>query len=295
MLCDAIEAKASPVNVVFSSSVQETQDTPYGKSKRQAEAELTARLPALGCGLFIFRLPNVFGKWARPEYNSVVATFCHRIAREQPVDVHDPSSKIGLVYIDDVVSRLMDVIHGRAGDERFVKINPQYSTTVGELATCLKSIANGRENLDVENLGSGLIRALYATYASYLPSERFSYSIPGFTDSRGVFTEVFKTRNSGQFSYFTAHPGVTRGGHYHHSKVEKFLVLYGEARFRFRNIDDGGNHELTTTGKAPRVVESIPGWIHDITNVGDSPLIVLLWANEVFNPDFPDTYTGELN
>ena len=166
---------------------------------------------------------------------------------------------------------------------------PVYATTVGNVADCLRRFRANRADGFVEPVGAGLTRALYATYVSYLPTGEFAYPLVSHGDARGVFSEMLKTRDSGQFSYFTAHPGVTRGGHYHHTKTEKFLVVQGRARFQFRQMITGETHRIDTDGDTPVVVETVPGWTHDITNTGDGPLIALLWANEIFDPDRPDT------
>jgi UDP-2-acetamido-2,6-beta-L-arabino-hexul-4-ose reductase len=176
----------------------------------------------------------------------------------------------------------------------FTQILPQYQTTVGEVAAAIVGFRDSRDDLTIARVGTGLMRALYATYVSYLPTSLFSYRVPQYEDPRGKFAEMLKTPDCGQFSFFTAHPGVTRGGHYHHTKTEKFLVLKGDARFRFRNMDTGESHELFTSGAEAEIVETVPGWTHDITNVGDDEMIVMLWANEVFDRQRPDTVSSPL-
>lgn len=289
-LCEAVKASGKSVPVLYTSSSQAEQDNPYGSSKRGAEEALLELADKHGSAVHLFRLPNVFGKWARPNYNSAVATFCHNIARDLPIHINDPQARINLVYIDDVVAHFIAVMDGRSTGEPFVSIDPQYSTTVGELAEQLYAFRDSRKSLVTEPVGTGLVRALYSTYLSYLPPERFTYEVPKYGDPRGVFVEMLKTKDSGQFSYFTAHPGITRGGHYHHSKTEKFLVIKGKACFRFRHIVSGEFYELFTTGEQPEIVETVPGWTHDITNVGDDEMIVMLWANEIFDRERPDTY-----
>jgi UDP-2-acetamido-2,6-beta-L-arabino-hexul-4-ose reductase len=288
-LCAALQDSGARVPIAYTSSIQATLETPYGRSKREAETILRAHAAKTGAALYVLRLPNVFGKWARPQYNSVVATFCHNIARSLPITIHDPASAVKLVYIDDVVERLVGLlgIPSVAGD--LLEVEPLYKTTVGELASTLRSFADSRKSLVIPAVGTGFLRALYATYVSYLPPEAFAYDVPRHGDSRGVFVEMLKTTDSGQFSYFTAKPGVTRGEHYHHSKTEKFLVINGTALFRFRNIDTGETHEVVAVGGDGRIVETIPGWTHDVTNTGDGELAVLLWANEIFDRDRPDT------
>lgn len=293
-LCNAIKRSGRPVSVLYTSSSQAELPTPYGSSKRGAEELLLELAASHATPVFLFRLPNVFGKWARPNYNSAVATFCHNIAHGLSIQINDPDAMVNLVYIDDVISRFMALMDGEVSVGPFVSVEPQYSITVGELAEQLHIFRDSRQTLVTEAVGAGLTRALYATYLSYLPTARFTYEVPKYGDSRGVFVEVLKTRDSGQFSFFTAHPGITRGGHYHHSKTEKFLVIRGKACFRFRHIISDEFHELFTSGEQPEIVETVPGWAHDITNVGDDEMVVMLWANEIFDREHPDTYVRAL-
>jgi len=290
LLCDAIAESGRSVPVVYSSSIQALSDNPYGRSKLKAEEVLLASSRASGFPAIIYRLPNVFGKWSRPNYNSVVATFCHRISRSEPIVVNDPQAALNLVYIDDVIDEFLSLLEGDSPSGDFGEVNPVYATTVGELADLIKAFRDSRDTLVTEPVGSGFTRALYSTYLSYLEPVNFDYELPRYADDRGVFVEMLKTRDSGQFSFFTSHPGVTRGGHYHHSKNEKFLVLKGRASFRFRHLITGKFYELTTSSEESRVVETVPGWTHDITNIGTDELVVMLWANEVFDRDKPDTY-----
>jgi UDP-2-acetamido-2,6-beta-L-arabino-hexul-4-ose reductase len=296
-LCAAVTGVSSDtsrrVPVVFTSSTQAALDNPYGASKRAAEDALFALQHHYGVPVHVFRLTNVFGKWCRPNYNSAVATFCHNIARDLPIKVNDPAAPLTLVYVDDVVQRFIELMDGAdaAVDANgFAVVNPQYTTTVGEVARLIQCFKDSRQTLLAERVGTGLVRALYATYVSYLPSEAFTYTVPMYGDPRGVFAEMLKTPDCGQFSYFTAHPGVTRGGHYHHSKTEKFLVIRGQARFKFRHMHTNEAYELTTSGEKAEIVETVPGWTHDITNVGTEEMIVMLWANEVFDRQHPDTF-----
>lgn len=288
-LCDAIAGSGRKTPVIYTSSTQAESDNPYGISKRRAEEALLS-LKAQGVPVHVLRLPNVFGKWARPNYNSAVATFCHNIIRGLPITINDPSARLNLVYIDDVVRHFIEVMDGKLQGEAADEVAPVYSTTVGEMAGHLEAFRDSRASMITEPVGTGLVRALYSTYLSYVPPERFTYEVPKHGDPRGVFVEMLKTKDSGQFSYFTAHPGITRGGHYHHSKTEKFLVIKGEARFCFRHITSGEFYELRTTGEKPEIVETVPGWTHDITNVGQDEMIVMLWANEIFDRERPDTY-----
>lgn len=290
-LCDAVRAGGRKIRLIYTSSIQVERDNPYGASKRGAEDALRELTEQTGQAVYIYRLPNVFGKWCRPNYNSAVATFCHNIVHDLPIQVNDPSAALRLVYVDDVVAALMSHLNDDGNGSLYRQVEPTYDTTVGHLAEQLYAFKQSRTSLVTEPVGTGLVRALYSTYISYYTPEQFAYPVVKHEDPRGVFVEMLKTRDSGQFSYFTAHPGVTRGGHYHHSKTEKFLVIKGSARFCFRHIETGVTHEYCTSGEQPEVVETVPGWSHDITNIGDDEMVVMLWANEIFDRQKPDTTT----
>jgi UDP-2-acetamido-2,6-beta-L-arabino-hexul-4-ose reductase len=296
-LCQAlamsVELTGQRPPVIYTSSIQAEGVSVYGESKRMAENALFALSRTHQVPVHVFRLPNVFGKWCKPNYNSAVATFCHNIANGLPIQINDPTASVTLVHVDDVIARFMQLMDGtNAYPESvgFESVSPQYSTNVGALASQIQAFKDSRTTLVTERVGTGLVRALYSTYISYLPVESFSYSLSQHMDTRGVFVEMLKTLDSGQFSFFTAHPGITRGGHYHHAKTEKFLVISGQARFGFRHMQTGQFHEIRTSGDKPEVVETVPGWTHDITNTGTSDLIVMLWANEVFDRARPDTF-----
>jgi len=297
-LCEAIAHKVRTsgvrVPLLLASSAQAERDNPYGRSKRAAEQAVAALADATGNPCTVFRLPGVFGKWCRPNYNSVVATFCHNLARGLPIQVNDPSASVRLVYVDDVVAAFMAALEAPAAGLSQGVVQPEYGVTLGDLAAQIRAFNDCRTSLQTERVGTGLVRALYATYVSYLPPEKFAYEVPQHADPRGVFVEVLKTADSGQFSYFTAHPGITRGGHYHHTKTEKFLVIKGEALFKFRHLITGELVELHTRSDKPQVVDTIPGWVHDITNVGPDEMIVMLWANEKFDRLKPDTVASKV-
>lgn len=293
-LCDTVLASGRQIPIAFASSIQAGLDNPYGASKRAAEDHLRRYAEASGAPVAIYRLANVFGKWSRPDYNSAVATFCHNASRGLAIKVNDPSAGIQLVYIDDVVTEFLGFIGSPGEGARLQDAGPVHVTTVGELARQIEAFKDVRTTLMTERVGTGLVRALYATYVSFLPTDSFSYGVPKHGDARGVFVEMLKTPDCGQFSFFTAHPGVTRGGHYHHSKTEKFLVISGKARYRFRHLLTDEAFELESDGDVPLVVETIPGWVHDITNIGDCQLVVMLWANEVFDRQNPDTVASKV-
>lgn len=288
-LCEAISMTGRKIPLIFASSTQADQDNSYGQSKRVAEQLVEAFANETGNPTVIYRLPGVFGKWCRPNYNSVVATFCHNIARDLPIRINDAAARLRLVYVDDVIDEFLRILNDTMPGLIWGEVVPDYSITLGELAEQINAFRNCRTTLIAERAGTGLTRALYSTYISYLPTERFAYDLPQYGDERGVFVEMLKTPDCGQFSFFTAHPGVTRGGHYHHSKTEKFLVVKGSARFGFRHVATSETFEIFTSGDTPRVVETVPGWAHDITNVGQDEMIVMLWANEIFDRERPDT------
>lgn len=288
-LCTFLTTLNRPTPIVFSSSTQALLDNPYGASKRAAEETLLRYSMESGAPVYIFRHTNVFGKWSRPNYNSVVATFCHNLTHGLPLVIHDPSSVLRLVYIDDVINTYLKLLSPPPQEGGILQAGPVFETTVGEVADILQSFANSRTSLFTGPVGNGLHRALYATYLSHLSPEAFFYDVPRYADSRGEFTEMLKTSDCGQFSYFTAPPGVTRGEHYHHTKSEKFLIIRGTARFQFRHIDTQERFDVIVPGGEGRIVETVPGWAHNITSIGNDELIVMLWANEVFDRSRPDT------
>jgi UDP-2-acetamido-2,6-beta-L-arabino-hexul-4-ose reductase len=287
-LCAALRNR-SPIPVIAASTIQIDRDTLYGQTKRAGEAHLLALAKDTSAPVNICRLVNVFGKWCRPNYNSVVANFCHNIARDLPIKIDSPTAEVRLVHVDDVINGWLAWLGQPGRGAQVTTISPEYRITLQELADRLRGYRAVRQSHIVGDTGTGLGRALYSTYVSYLPVEAFSYPITRHGDVRGVFAEMLRTEHSGQFSFFTAGPGVRRGGHYHHAKTEKFLVLKGHARFRFLNIDTGESHMIDTTGEESLIVETVPGWSHDITNVGDDELICMLWANELFDREKPDT------
>ena len=294
---DEMSISGSKIPIIFASSIQAVLGNPYGVSKLAAEVLLQDFSQRNDSPAYIFRLPNVFGKWSRPNYNSVVATFCHNLARGISIHVNDSSAPMVLVYIDDVIESFIGLMDGASpvlDTLGFATVTPLYTTTVGEIAGLLESFIASRDTLTIERVGTGFVRALYSTFVSFLPVQAFSYPAPMHGDVRGVFVEMLKTPDCGQFSFFTAHPGITRGGHYHHTKTEKFLVIKGKARFRFCHVQSGEMHQLDTSGDNAEIVETVPGWTHDITNIGTEEMVVMLWANEVFDRQRPDTFACPL-
>lgn len=293
-ICDGLRALGKSTPFLLASSAQAEMDNLYGRSKLAAEQAVELLAQDNGNPVAVYRLPGVFGKWGKPNYNSVVATFCYNKAHDLPVQINDANARVRLVYVDDVISAFLSLLATPwSGSVRPV-ITPEYSITLAELSEQIDAFKNCRTTLVSERVGTGLIRALYATYVSYLPKAKFAYEVPAYGDARGVFVEMLKTPDAGQFSFFTAHPGITRGGHYHHTKTEKFLVIKGKARFGFRHMLTNEVYHLDTEGAKPQVVETVPGWTHDITNVGDDDMVVMLWANEIFDRANPDTITSKV-
>lgn len=278
--------------VLVTSSTQATLDNDYGKSKAQAEQAIFAHGKATGAPVYVFRLPGVFGKWCRPNYNSVVATFCHNSANGLPLSVRDPEYRLPLVYIDDVVASFVAALDGnctREGDYCVVPV--VHETTLGHLAETIEGFARNRETLDVPDQTPGsLEQKLYSTWLSYLPADRFSYPLNMHCDNRGSFTEFLHTPAHGQVSINISRPGIVKGNHWHHSKNEKFLVIKGTGVIRFRALDSTEVIEYHVSGDKLEVVDIPTGYTHNIENVGEDDMVTVMWANEVFDPDHPDTF-----
>ena len=288
-ISDTLRMLGSQAPLILASSTQADLHNPYGQSKLLAERVVEELCATNKNPVTIYRLQGVFGKWCKPNYNSVVATFCHNVANGIPLQINNASTRIRLVFVDDLVTSFANALQNVAPGVHYKQVAPEYEITVGGLAQQIESFKNCRTSLLSERVGSGLTRALYATYVSYLPKVKFVYDLRTHTDARGVFVEMLKTPDSGQFSFFTALPGVTRGGHYHHTKTEKFLVVKGRAKFRFRHILTNEEYSFEASSDKPQIVETSPGWGHDVTNVGHDDMIVMLWANEVFDSNRPDT------
>ena len=296
-ICCEIEKYKKSKPIIFLSSISSSPKAPlnsYERSKFEVENFFTQFSNKTKNPLLIYRPPGLFGKWSKPNYNSVVSTFCYNIANGLPIRVHDPRREISLVYIDDLVDQIIASIKGTFEGVSYPVIENIYKTNLQELADCIATFETGRQKLFVENVGADFLRKLYATFLSYLPKENFSYEIPQYRDDRGVFLEFIKTKNSGQISILSCPPGAIRGQHYHHTKNEKFIVVLGKARFRFRHIITNEKYEIETNSKNPRAVDTIPGWAHDITNIGNEELIVIIWANEVYDRKNPDTVACEV-
>jgi UDP-2-acetamido-2,6-beta-L-arabino-hexul-4-ose reductase len=286
-----VAAEGSNVpTVIISSSTQALMDNDYGKSKRAAE-ELIEEYALNGkIHGAIYRLPGVFGKWSRPNYNSVVSTFCNNVANDLPLEVRDKSFALPLVYIDDVVQAFLSHLNFRFEGIGNFEITPVFNTTLGELADIISSFPGLRESLCAPKVGKSLEKRLYSTYLSYLPSDKFSYPMELKKDNRGDLFEWIKSEDFGQVFISTTKPGITRGNHYHNTKTEKFLVIRGEAEIGFRQIDSDQTITYKVNGSEPTVVDIPTGYTHNITNTGETELITLFWANEIFDTERPDTY-----
>ncbi|MBU2621775.1 MAG: NAD-dependent epimerase/dehydratase family protein [Proteobacteria bacterium] len=290
-VCDDLRRLARTPLLVLTSSTQAALDNPYGVSKRHAEEVVFDFGKGMGASVFVFRLHGVFGKWCRPNYNSVVATFCHNIARDLPIAISDPTKEIELVYIDDVVRAFVGIMDGflPVPDGKYCLVEPTYRISLGTLAEMIKGFRNSRASLVLPDISDLFVRALYSTYVSCLPADSFAYALTQRIDSRGELAELLKSPHIGQIFVSRTRPGITRGNHYHDTKVEKFVVLEGDAVIRFRHILGGDVIEYPVSGREFRVVDIPPGHTHAIENVGQSDLIVLFWANEIFDPGKPDT------
>ncbi len=287
----AAKKSTKKIPILMSSSTQIEHENDYGKSKREGEIALETYAKENNTVVYIYRLPNVFGKWSRPNYNTVIATWCYNVTRELPIQINDASAELNLVYVDDVVNQFVRHLdeNGRNGTV-YGEVSPLYVKTLSEIKELLMAFKESRTKLTVPRVGRGFERALYATYLSFLPIDKFSYELQGYEDERGTFYEFVKTLDSGQFSISTTVPGITRGNHYHNTKNEKFLVIKGEASIKHRQIHGDKVIEYKVSDKKMEVVEMIPGYTHDITNIGKSEMVLLLWANEAFDRENPDTY-----
>jgi UDP-2-acetamido-2,6-beta-L-arabino-hexul-4-ose reductase len=286
-ICDfLLRAKLTP-KIVFSSSIQADLENPYGASKFKAEEALRAFGTATGADVIIFRLKNLFGKWCRPNYNSVTATFCHNIAHDLPISISDPSNVVELSYVDDVVAAFVRELEQGA---QVVNDIPSTRIRLDELAGRIQSFHEMCSSLITPDFADPFNRALYATYLSYVPADALSYSLQIRSDVRGSLAEFIKSEHFGQIFVSRTNPRVTRGNHYHHTKTEKFFVVEGEGLIRMRGIMGGPVREYAVKGREYQVIDIPPGVTHSITNVGEGEMVTLFWSSEIFNPDRPDTY-----
>ncbi len=289
-LLEKLKQRDNPCPVMLSSSIQAERDNPYGRSKRAGEELVFAYSKETGAPVYVYRFPNVFGKWCRPNYNSAIATFCHNIARNLPIQVNDPSVVLNLVYIDDLVAELIRALqHNPTKSGDYCAVPVVHTMTLGEIVALLYDFKACREQLRVPDLSDPFTKKLYATYLSYLPTDQFSYPLTMHVDHRGSFTEIIRTPDRGQFSVNISKPGITKGNHWHHTKHEKFLVVSGRGVIRLRPIHGDQVVEYYVSGDKLEVVDIPPGYTHNIENLGDTDMVTFMWCSECFDPDRPDT------
>lgn len=294
-LLELLKKHCNKAPILITSSIQADLDNPYGRSKKAAEKLLFNYYKATDAEVYIYRLPNVFGKWSKPNYNTVVATFCHNIARDLDIQINDCNAELSLCYIDDILDEFVKALEGNPtmrGD--FCVVPVTHSIKLGELAELIKSFKESRMNLRIPNMDDSLTKKLYSTYLSFLPKDEFSYDLKMNVDYRGSFTEFIRTSERGQVSVNVSKPGITKGNHWHHTKNEKFLVVSGKGLIRFRRIDSDDIIEYKVSGDKLQVVDIPTGYTHSIINVGETDLVTVMWANECFDSGKPDTYFLEV-
>jgi len=294
-LLDTLKKYKNTCPVMLSSSIQAKLDNPYGRSKKAGEDLLFNYSKDTGAKVLVYRFPNVFGKWCRPNYNSAIATFCYNIARDLPIKVNDPSVVMNLVYIDDLVNELINALEGKENrKDLFCEVPVVYTVTLGEIVELIYSFRKSREERSVPDLSNEFVKKLYSTYLSYLPEDQFIYDLKMNMDNRGSFTEFIRTCDRGQVSVNISKPGIIKGNHWHHTKAEKFLVVSGKGVIRLRKIDSNEIIEYYVSGDKLQVVDIPPGYTHNIENLGDTDMVTIMWANEPFDPVKPDTYYLEV-
>lgn len=294
-LLDTLKLYKNTCPVMISSSIQADLENPYGESKKAGEDLLFEHSKETGAKVLVYRFPNVFGKWCRPNYNSAVATFCYNIAHSLPIQVNDRSALLNLVYIDDIIVELINALNGNEHKvEAFCKVDAIYTITLGEIVDRIESFKNSREERSIPDMSDALTKKLYSTYLSYLPEDQFSYPLKMNIDNRGSFTEFIRTPDRGQVSVNISKPGITKGNHWHHTKNEKFLVVSGKGIIRFRKIDSEEVVEYSVSGDKMEVVDIPTGYTHNIENWGETDMVTIMWVNEAFDPEKPDTYFLEV-
>jgi UDP-2-acetamido-2,6-beta-L-arabino-hexul-4-ose reductase len=289
-MCELLKEFSRAPKIVFSSSTQAELDNPYGVSKLNAERVLREFGAETGACVRIYRLKNLFGKWCRPNYNAVTATFCHNIARDLPISIADPSREIDLTYVDNVVAIFLKEVDSSVGPDRPSEEIAAFRITLGELAGRIQFFHDMRQTLIAPDFSDYFNRALYATYLSFVPPENRETRLDVKTDARGSLVEFIKETHFGQVFVSRTKPGITRGNHYHHTKTEKFFVVEGQGLIRMRHIEGGPVTEYPVRGEEYQVIDIPPGHTHSITNVGNGVMVTLFWASEVFDPNRPDTY-----
>ena len=295
VLCSYLKKHHNPCPIIVSSSIQVGKDNDYAKSKKEGEDFLKSFSKDNGNEVFIYRFANLFGKWCKPNYNSVTATWCYNIAHDLDIQVNDPQVVLPLCYIDDVVSEIIECMKGNAHfNGEHYEVLPIYEISLKYLADTLKSFKESRKDLSIPNQEDEFTKKLYATYLSYLPEDTFSYPLKMNMDERGSFTEFIRTKEHGQISINISKPHITKGNHWHHTKNEKFLVVSGIGVIRFRKISEEKVIEYHVSGEKLEVIDIPTGYTHNIENLGDSDMVTVMWANEPFDSDKPDTYFEEI-
>jgi UDP-2-acetamido-2,6-beta-L-arabino-hexul-4-ose reductase len=295
MLLNFAKNTGRKIPILFSSSIHAEKGNEYGKSKKMAEDLVFQYSEETGASVYVFRLPNVFGKWSRPNYNSAIATFCYNITQDLPIQVNDPEVELSLVYVDDVVNEFINALNGNVKRNGiYCEVPIVYKKKLKEIVNLLYSFKNSEERIMVPNLSDDFIKKLYSTYLSFLPAERYYYLLKKHEDNRGFFAEFLKSEYSGQVSINVVKPGFTKGNHWHNTKVEKFLVVKGEGLIRLRKIDSDEIITYKVSDKELKVINIPPGFTHNIQNIGNEDMIVIIWANEIFDSDNPDTYYLEV-
>jgi UDP-2-acetamido-2,6-beta-L-arabino-hexul-4-ose reductase len=281
--------------VLITSSIQAEKENPYGRSKKAGEELLFNHYKETDTKVYVYRLPNIFGKWSKPNYNTVVATYCHNIARDLEIQINNPDAELTLCYIDDVLEEFLSALAGNPTfQDDYCVVPITHSIKLGELAERIKSFKESRSNLSIPNMEDPLTKKLYSTYLSFLPEDKFSYDLKMNCDHRGSFTEFIRTSERGQVSINVSKPEITKGNHWHHTKNEKFLVVSGEGLIRFRKPDSKEIIEYRVSGSKLQVVDIPTGYTHSIVNVGETDLVTVMWVNECFDPERPDTYFLEV-
>ena len=295
-LLEILQKNGNRSPILMSSSIQAKLDNDYGKSKKAGEDYILDYGSNNSIATYVFRLPNVYGKWCRPNYNSAIATFCNNIARGLEIKVNDRSTLLTVVYIDDVVNAFIDAADGIVArdDDGYCKVSIEDKITLGEIVDTLYSFKDSRKTLSVANMNRGVIKKLYSTYLSYLPEDEFAYDLRMNADARGSFTEFLRTDGQGQVSINISKPHIVKGNHWHHTKNEKFLVVKGTGVIRFRKIGTDKVIEYPVSGDKLQVVDIPCGYTHNIENVGDDDMVTVMWANEPFDKDHPDTFYEEV-
>lgn len=294
-LLELLKINENKAPVLITSSIQAEKDNPYGKSKKAGEDLLFDYQEENDVNVYIYRLPNLFGKWSRPNYNTVVATYCHNIARGIEIQANNPEVELNLCYIDDVLEEFTKALEGNPTfQDDYCVVPITHNIRLGELAELIKTFKESRTNLNISNMGEELTKKLYSTYLSFLPEDQFSYDLKMNRDQRGSFTEFIRTPERGQVSVNVSKPGITKGNHWHHTKNEKFLVVSGEGLIRYRKLDSEEIIEYKVSGEKLQVVDIPTGYTHSIVNVGESDLVTVMWVNECFDPNKPDTYYLEV-